>query len=128
MTLAYWCILIAGLLPYAAIAMAKADRSYLKANDDPRAWEARLTGRPARAHNAHLNSFEAFPLIAAGVIVGSLAGAPKGALDVIAIAFVVTRIAYIACYLADRATLRSLVWMLGLGLAIAPFFLAAGAR
>ena len=34
MTIAYWCVLIAGLLPYVAAGIAKWDRTY--DNRDPR--------------------------------------------------------------------------------------------
>jgi uncharacterized MAPEG superfamily protein len=128
MTIAFWCVLIAGLLPYAAIAIAKSDKSYLRNNHQPREWEAGLKGRQARAHAAHLNTFEAFPLFAAGVLVAAFCKAPQGIIDAIAIAFIVTRVAYIACYVGDKATLRSLVWMVGLGLSIALFFIAAAVK
>ena len=124
MTIAYWCVLAAGLLPFVAITFAKWDKSYLRGNVAPREWEARLQGMQARAHAAHLNSFEAFPLFAAGVIIASLCKAPQPTIDGIAIAFVVTRLVYIACYLGNLATLRSLVWMVGLGLTVALFVIA----
>lgn len=128
MTIAFWCVLIAGLLPYAAIGIAKWDKTYLRNNDQPREWEARLTGRAGRAHAAHLNSFEAFPLFAAAVIIATMCKAPPATVDGIAFAFVITRIVYIGCYVGNQATLRSLVWMAGLGLSIALFIVAALAR
>ena len=124
MTIAYWCVLAAGLLPFVAITFAKWDKSYLRGNVAPREWEARLQGMQARAHAAHLNSFEAFPLFAAGVIIASLCKAPQATIDGIAIAFVVTRLVYIACYLGNLATLRSVVWMVGMGLNVALFVIA----
>ncbi|MEO8101741.1 MAG: MAPEG family protein [Betaproteobacteria bacterium] len=128
MTIAFWCVLAAGLLPYCAIAIAKWDKTYLRNNAAPREWEARLLGRQSRAHAAHLNSFETFPLFAAGVMVAAFCKAPQASVDGIAIAFVVTRLAYIACYVNNLATLRSLVWMAGFGLSIASFFVAASVR
>lgn len=124
MTLAYWCVLAAGLLPFVAITFAKWDKTYLRGNVAPRDWEAKLHGMQARAHAAHLNSFEAFPLFAAGVIIASLCRVPQATIDGIAIAFVVTRLVYIACYLGNLATLRSLVWMVGIGLTVALFVIA----
>jgi uncharacterized MAPEG superfamily protein len=38
-------------------------------------------------------------------------------------AFIAARVAYIGAYLADRANLRSLLWVLGLGCCIALFFI-----
>ena len=124
MTIAYWCVLAAGLLPFVAITFAKWDKSYLRGNVAPREWEARLQGMQARAHAAHLNSFEAFPLFAAGVIIASLCKAPQPTIDGIAIAFVLSRLVYIACYLGNLATMRSVVWMVGMGLTVALFVIA----
>lgn len=125
MTLAFWCVLIVGLLPLAAVSIAKWDKSYMKHNDQPRAWEAKLAGKGARAHAAHLNTFEAFPLFAAAVIIAAFCKAPQPLVDGLAIAFVLVRVAYIWCYVTDRATLRSTVWMVGLGLTVSIFFVAA---
>jgi uncharacterized MAPEG superfamily protein len=127
MTIAYWCVLVAGLLPYVAIGVAKWDRSYLKHNDQPREWEATLTGLPARAHAAHLNSFEAFPLFAAAVLIASQARATPATIDNIALLFVGARIAYLVAYLADTDKLRSLLWMVGTGCSVALFIVAARA-
>lgn len=125
MTIAYWCVLAAGLLPYVAIGIAKWDRTYLSHNTDPRAWEATLTGMQARAHAAHLNGFEAFPLFAAGVVIASICKAPGGTVDTIAITFVAARIAYLGAYLANTDKLRSLVWMVGIACNVALFVIAA---
>lgn len=125
MTIAFWCVLITGLLPFTAIAVAKWDKDFLRNNNQPRDWEAKFTGRRARAHAAHLNTFEAFPLFAAAVIIAVICKAPQPIVDGIAVAFVLARVIYIWCYVADRATLRSLVWMVGLGLSISLFFVAA---
>jgi len=128
MTTAYWCVLIAGLLPFLAIGIAKWDKTYLRNNAAPREWESKLQGRQARAHAAHLNSFEAFPLFAAGVLVAAACKAPQASVDALAIGFVIARLAYLGCYLADLATLRSLVWMAGTGFSVALFFAAASVR
>ncbi len=125
MTLAFWCVLVTGLLPFVAIGIAKADKEFLRNNNQPRDWEAKFTGKRARAHAAHLNTFEAFPLFAAAVIIAAFCKAPQPIVDGIAVAFVLARILYIWCYVADRATLRSLVWMVGLGLSVSLFFVAA---
>lgn len=128
MTIAFWCVLFAGLLPYAAIGIAKWDKTYLRNNSNPRDWEAKLGGVQARAHAAHLNTFEAFPLFAASIFVAALCKSPQSIVDSLAIAFVIARVLYIACYVGNLATLRSLVWMAGLGLCIAQFVVAAGVR
>lgn len=129
MTTAFWCVLIAGLLPYVAIVFAKGNKKYLQedGNRSPREWEARLVGRPQRAHAAHLNGFEAFPLFAAGVIIATLCKAAPSTIDTIAITFVVARIAYLFAYLADIALLRSLIWMVGVGCSVSLFIVASRA-
>ena len=125
MTIAFWCVLAAGLLPYVAIGIAKWDRAYLSNNADPRAWEATLKGIQARAHAAHLNGFEAFPLFAAGVVIASICNAPVATVDTLAITFVAARITYLGAYLANTDKLRSLVWMVGVACNVALFVIAA---
>jgi len=125
MTIAFWCVLVTGLLPFVAIGIAKADKEFLRNNNQPRDWEAKFTGKRARAHAAHLNTFEAFPLFAAAVIIAAFCKAPPTIVDNIAIAFLLARVVYIWCYVADRATLRSVVWMVGLALTISLYFVAA---
>ena len=128
MSIAFWCLLAAGLLPYAAVGVAKADKTFLQHNDQPREWEARLTGRKARAHAAHLNSFEAFPFFTAAVLVATYCRTPQATVDTLAMAFIVARVAYIWCYVSNRPTLRSTVWAIGFGMCVALFFVAAFAR
>ena len=54
MSIAFWCLLVAGLLPFAVVGIAKWDKSYLRHNDQPREWETTLTGQQARAHRRAL--------------------------------------------------------------------------
>jgi uncharacterized MAPEG superfamily protein len=112
MNWAYLSLLVAGVLPVICAGIAK---SGLKGYDnrDGRAWLARQTGFRARANAAQANSFEAFPFFACGVVLCLVSGVDRATLDTLCILFVVARIAYIACYVADRATLRSLVWAVG---------------
>lgn len=124
MTIAFWCVLAAILLPYVTVGIAKWSRRY--DNNAPRDWLATLEGRAKRAYHAHLNHFEALPAFAAAVIVAHLARAPQGWADGIAVAFVALRVAYTWAYLEDRATLRSLLWMGGIA-CVAGLFVAAAA-
>ena len=123
MTFAYWCVLVAALLPYAAVFPAKARKDF--DNREPRPWEQRLTGWRARGYWAHLNTFEAFPPFAAAVIIAHLAHAPQLRIDWLAATFVVARVAYVVCYYTDLATLRSLVWTVGLASMVGLFLIAA---
>ena len=127
-TLANLCILAACALPIVCAGIAKRSGFGKKRRDggydnhDPRAWLAKQTGRAARANAAQQNGFEALPLFIAGVLVAQQAGAAQATVDALAVAFVVVRIVYIALYLADRQLARSGVWLLGVGLSAALFF------
>ncbi len=124
MTLALWCLMVAALLPVACAGIAKwGFRGF--DNHNPRDWLAKQQGWRARAHAAQLNSWEALAIFAAAVLSAHVAGAPQRTVDALAIAFVVARLAYIGSYLADRASLRSRVWVVGLGLSIALFVVSA---
>ncbi len=124
MTIALWCLMVAALLPIACAGIAKWGFQGFD-NNRPREWLARQQGWRARAHAAQQNSWEALSIFAAAVLTAEVVGAPQGRVDALALGFVVARFAYIACYLADRASLRSLVWLLGLGLSIALFIVGA---
>jgi uncharacterized MAPEG superfamily protein len=119
MTTALWCVLTTGLMPYATVALAKAGPGF--DNHLPRTWLATLTGWRARAHAAHLNSFEAFPLFAVAVLVAQITGAAQHRVDVLALVFLGARVAYLFAYLADFASLRSIIWLVGIGTAVTIF-------
>jgi uncharacterized MAPEG superfamily protein len=112
MTTAFWCVLVAALLPYLGTLVAKVGGERFN-NRNPRAWLDRQQGFRKRADNAQLNSFEAFPFFAAAVIVAHLTQAPQDRVDALAIIFIVARLAYLICYLADWHWLRSVVWLVG---------------
>lgn len=120
MTVAYWCVLIAAVIPLVAIAIAKAGAERYN-NRDPRAWLAKQQGFRARAAAAQSNSFEAFPFFAAAVIVAHLTHAPQARLDLLAIVFVVARIAYVACYLTGWHWARSFVWFVAFAVCVVIF-------
>lgn len=112
MTIAYLCVLIAAILPLTATVVAKAGGERYN-NRHPRVWLDQQQGYRARAAAAQSNSFEAFPFFAAAVIIAHLMHAPQARLDVLAIVFVVARIAYVVCYVADWHWARSFVWLIG---------------
>lgn len=119
LSVAYGCVLVAALLPYVWVAIAKAGGARYD-NRNPRAWLARQDNpRLQRATAAQLNSFEAFPAFAAGVILAQLAGLPHERIATLAVAFVILRILHGVFYVLDRAALRSLVWFGALGCVIA---------
>lgn len=126
MAIAYWCILIAALLPYVWVFVAKTSGERYN-NRNPRAWVAKQEGnyKVQRANAAHLNGFEAFPAFVAGVLMAQLAGVPANLVTPLAIAFVVARVLHGVFYLADLHTLRSLIWLIGMLCAVALIVLAA---
>ena len=125
MSIAYWCILIAALLPYLWVSFAKKTGERYN-NRDPRDWQAKQTNpRSNRAHAAHLNGFESFPAFVAGVLMAQLAGVAPATINLLAIAFVVARVLHGVFYVANVQALRSLVWLVGFASAIALIVLAA---
>ena len=112
MTLAYWCVFIAALLPYLSTVIAKVGgRGYT--NCAPRDFLEKQVGWRKRAHWSQLNGFEAFPAFAAAVIIAHLRFADQTLIDNLAVTFVSVRILYVIFYIADKAALRSLVWFIG---------------
>ncbi len=113
-SVAYWCVLIAALLPYVWVSVAKAGGKRYD-NRDPRGWLARQENpRSVRANAAQLNAFEAFAPFAAGVVMAQLAGVPGDRIAWIAVVFVVLRILHGILYITNKQVLRSLVWAGGL--------------
>ncbi len=112
------CVLIAGLMPYLWTTVAKLAGPRYN-NRNVREWQSRLEGLPQRAHAAHLNSFEAFPLFAAAVLAALLTNADKEIVAQLALGFVAARAVYGAVYLADLPRTRSLVWFLAFACVIA---------
>lgn len=107
---AYWCVLIAALLPYVWVSIAKSGGTRYD-NRDPRGWMARQDNpRSIRANAAQLNSYEAFAPFAAGVILAQLAGVPADRIALLAIVFVVLRVFHGVFYVANIHALRSLAW------------------
>ena len=121
MTIAYWCVLFMGLFPYVAAGIAKKGFEGYD-NGMPRQWLAKQTGFRARANAAQANLFESLPLFFAAVIIASVANAPQNRIDLLALGFVVARITYLICYIADWPTTRSIVWTLGIACVVAIFF------
>jgi uncharacterized MAPEG superfamily protein len=127
-TLAYWCVLLAALLPIGCAGLAKAgmygkprkDGGY--DNENPRAWLARQTDWRARANAAQANSFEALPFFIGAVIIAHQLGAHQGRLDILAFVWVVLRMVYVMMYVSGMASVRSIIWTLAFGANIAILF------
>ena len=120
MTIAIWCILIAGTLPYVAFGLVKGLDPH-----QPRAGVPGLDGRAARAYGAQLNGFETFPLFAAAVIVSHVVGGPSATANTLAVVYVLLRIGHMAAYISDRQPLRTAAFSLAQLIAAAIFILPA---
>lgn len=129
LTVAYWTVLIAALLPIACAGLAKWGSFGIPRqqggydNHDPRAWLARQGGWRARANAAQANSFEALPFYIGAVIIAHQHAPLQLRLDLLCFLYVVLRLVYILFYLADMATLRSVAWTLALAVNIAILFI-----
>src|SRR4051812_26924877 len=127
-TVAYWCVLIAALLPLVCTWLAKSGgvgkprREGGFDNTDPRGWLARQTDWRARANAAQANSFEALPFFIGAVIIAHQLNASQGVVDILSVLFVTLRIVYIAMYVGGLPMVRSAIWGLALLVNIAIFF------
>jgi len=121
MTIAYFCVLIMGILPYVATGIAKKGWDGYD-NGLPRQWLAKQTGFRARANAAQANLFESLPLFFAAVIIASISNAPQARIDILAVGFVLARIAYLICYVANWSTTRSIMWLIGIICVVSLFF------
>jgi uncharacterized MAPEG superfamily protein len=117
MSLPFWCVFITAVLIFVAKVpvareMNKEGGGY--DNHHPRAQQARLTGLGARAYAAHQNTFEAFMLFAAAVLMAAVTQTAGWLIDTLAVIFVVCRVLYLFLYWGDLHWQRSLVWVIGL--------------
>jgi len=127
MTIAIICVILSGFLPIIAAGIAKFGPREQNAPDafdnrHPRQWLAKQTGMRARANAAQANTFESLPFFFAAVAIAMIMQAPQERVDVLAVVFLLARIAFIICYLKDWANLRTLVWTIGLACTVALFF------
>jgi uncharacterized MAPEG superfamily protein len=127
-TVAYWCVLVAAVLPFICTWLAKSNnwgkprREGGFDNHDPRGWLARQTDWHARANAAQANSFEALPFFIGAVIIAHQLGAVQARVDILAVVFVTLRIIYIAMYIANLPMIRSAIWALALLVNVAILF------
>lgn len=128
MTFAYWCVLVGALMPFAWAMTAKTGgkrKMSLGENRAPREFLAKLDGAQKRADWAQQNAFEAFPPFAAAVIIAHVVGAEQATINLLAGIWVLARVAHGIVYIADLATLRSLVWFVALACVVGLFIAAA---
>ncbi|MEB3766915.1 MAPEG family protein [Acinetobacter sp. MD2] len=115
-----YLILTACLLPYAFTLIAKITGKFkLQDNQNPRDFLAKTTGLAARANAAQQNSFESLPLFIAAILMAEYMVLDQQVVMTFGWAYIVLRILYGLCYMANFATLRSIIWFLAMGCPIA---------
>jgi uncharacterized MAPEG superfamily protein len=119
---AYWCVLVAALLPYLCSYIAKIGAFGARDNATPREWALRQSGWRARANAAQANSFEGLPFFFAAVLIAHQLGADQGRIDMLAMAYIGLRVVYIGLYVGGVSTARSAVWALGFIVNVAILF------
>jgi uncharacterized MAPEG superfamily protein len=122
MPVAYWCILIAALLPLALVGYAKSES---RDNNTPRDGAEQLAGARRRAYAAHQNAYENFPFFAVAVIAALNFGASSTVVSGLALLYIAFRLAHAWLYIADKSSLRSAAYAGGLFTNIAIFVLPA---
>lgn len=109
-------LFIAMLLPF----LAKAPLAFAMQksggydNHNPRAQQAVLQGFGQRANAAHYNSFEALIIYACAVFSAVGLNAVDSITITLGWVFIASRVAYLVCYWLDYATIRSLMWLIGM--------------
>lgn len=122
MPVAYWCVLIAALLPLVLVAYAK---SSSRDNNTPRDAADGLQGAKRRAYAAHQNAYENFPFFAVAVVAALAFGASAPTVSMLAALYIVLRVAHALLYINDVATLRSAAYLAGFLVNVAIFLLPA---
>jgi uncharacterized MAPEG superfamily protein len=129
MTIPFWCLFAAVLLPYVWFSFAAPFRAsqFGKALDlrTPRLQDSALTGRAARAQGAHQNSLEALAYFGPAVLVAHLTHADVAWSARLSVLFIVARVVHGIVYMADKPPLRTAFFAIGLLASLALFVLAA---
>lgn len=125
MTIAEWCLFGAVMLYLLTIAPAKALGHRQFDNAAPR--DPAFYDHPVRKRmlGAHINGLETFPFFAAAVLLAEFRQAPQDWIDALALAFLAARICFVFAYVADRPTLRTVLWNVAMAFNIGIFFLPA---
>lgn len=111
------CLFIACLFPYISkfplvIVMKKQPGGY--DNHHPRAQAGELRGFGARAYAAHQNSFESLIVFSAAILTALVTHNVGSNIQYLAILYLISRFFYHVLYLLNWATVRSLIWAVGL--------------
>jgi uncharacterized MAPEG superfamily protein len=124
MTIAEWCLFGAVILYLGTVAPAKALGRREFDNAAPR--DARFYEHPVRQRvlGAHINGIETFPFFAVAVLLAEFRHAPQVWVDGLAIAFLMTRLVFVAAYVGDKPTARTVLWNAAFAFNLGIFFLS----
>jgi len=121
------CLLIAVLMPIVCSWIS----SYFRGthpdgfdNKHPRLQANKLEGPGHRAVAAQQNSWEALAMFSAALLGVHMSGLVLDSIATLCIVFVVARVVYIACYLANQDAIRSLSFLVSFGTCILLFYKA----
>ncbi len=123
MPLAYWCVLIAALMPYVLSKYSKL--GVASDNRYPREDYDNLPPKNRRIYAAHQNALETFPFFAVAVVIALTQGAPVYAVNVLAVLYILLRIAHALLYIFNQSTARSVVFGAAMAVGVAIFVLPA---
>jgi uncharacterized MAPEG superfamily protein len=119
-----WAILVASVLPFVMAGVSKSRGFTMRDNAQTRAWQAQLTGYQQRALWAMQNAFETLPIFIGAVILAAMAAPHSKIAPIAAWAYVGLRVVDSAAYVADKASLRSLVWVASMAAIVTLFGVA----
>lgn len=116
-----YLILAACFLPYVFAIIAKIAGGFkVRDNQNPREFLAKTTGLAARANAVQQNSYESLALFIAAILMAEYMVVPQYWVMFFGIAYLCFRVLYGLCYLANLATLRSIMWFFSI---LCPVFL-----
>ena len=118
MTTPLWCLLAVAVFPYVLAGLG----GYLRVQqfgsldaNHPRVQALELRDVAARAYAAQQNAWEAATFFGAAVVINHLAGGAPENSGLAAMIFVAMRVLHAVFYIADKAALRTLVFVVSSG-------------
>lgn len=128
MTTDLWMLVLASLLAVVhtvAYSLAVLRQTGIAYNAGPRDENRQPTGVAGRLRRAHVNFLETYPVFAAAVLTGYVAGASDAVTAAAAGTYVVARGLYLPCYAFGIPYLRTLVWCVATGAILVIFWRVA---
>lgn len=119
-------ILAACFLPYIFTIIARMNAGYNpKIHDNPRKLLENSTGLAARANAVQQNSFEGLPLFLTAMLMADYLVVADIIIILFGLVYILLRVLYGLCYLANFPRLRSIFWLLATLCPVALLMLSA---